>query len=317
MVNKMKAFDILNNLYEKCYSKNFSIENRYSLVRIVNNTIAKVLRKIIRSMVGNIDIPEEPLSAGSGVIVSITTFPKRFNYLKYTIFSLLRQSVRPEKIIINLTQPECPNGMRDLPEDLAVLAKYGVVFEFRPENLKPHGKYFYTMQEYPEKLIVTCDDDILYRKDTLKELLELHKAHPDCICSRRVRKIPFNNGCNEPYNTWSLYNNEVKGHGYLAVGVAGVLYPAKLFVGSRMFDIPEIKRLCLNADDLWLKAHEVLLGIPVVTGKFTAPDITMETSVVNALSANNVGKSANDVQWEALNTEYGINKKILNTNIAN
>lgn len=307
----MNTFDTLNYLYEKFYSVNFSISYRFSLVRIVGNTIAKMLRRLIRMKAATMDYPTIPLSDGSGVIVSITSFPKRFKYLRYAILSLLRQSVRPEKIIVNLTKPECPNGMRDLPANLAELEKYGVSFEFRDECLKPHGKYFYVLQEYPNKLIVTCDDDIIYRKDTIKELVELHMKNPGCVCSRRVRKITFDNNQNDPYNTWSLYNNGVKGHEYLAVGVAGVLYPANLFVGSDMFNIPNIKKLALNADDLWLKAHEVLLDIPVVTGVFTAPDIAMEASCVKALSANNVGKSANDIQWEALDQEYGINAKII------
>lgn len=302
--------DKLNNLYEQVYSVDFKIQNKLNPIRIVCTCVAKILRKLILTRVYDIDIPISTIGH-SNIVVSITTFPQRFSSLKYTIISILRQSVKPERIIINLTKKECPNGLNDIPEELKCLQKYGVVYEFRDEFLKPHGKYYYTLQEYRNKLVITFDDDIFYRNSAIEELLELHQANPECVCARLVRKIEYEKGVNKPYNEWPVYNNNVKGHEFVALGFGGVLYPAYLFNDSNLFNLDDIKKLALNADDLWLKVNEVLLNIPVVTGKFKAPDVDLATGSVSALSADNVAKSRNDMQWDALDEAYDINKKIL------
>lgn len=311
------TIDLLNTLYEFFYRRNFSIANRYNPVRVISNTLAKALRISIRKHIKNLCVPANHLLEGSNVIVSITTFPKRFTYLKYTLISILRQTVRPEKIIINLVQSECPNGFDDVPSDIIMMTELGVEFQFRDECLKPHGKYYYVMQNYPDKLIVTMDDDVFYRKDAIEKLLNMHQKFPSAVCGRMVRKIKIINGVVQPYITWSLYNNGPTEITYMAMGVGGVLYPACLFEESNLFNLDAIKKLCLNADDLWLKANELLLNIPVVTNKFESPDVTLESSKSNALSSDNILGDANDIQWKALSNQYNLEQYLLDSQPCN
>ena len=49
------------------------------------------------------------------------------------------------------------------------------------ENLKPHLKYFYTMQLYREYAIITLDDDLRYSYDTFESLFNAYVENPNII----------------------------------------------------------------------------------------------------------------------------------------
>ena len=79
---------------------------------------------------------EEP-SRQQKIIVSLTSYPKRFRYLHLTVKSLLLQTVKPDKIILYLG-----DDARDvpLPEALVRLKKKGLSIEYRTGNLRSHKK---------------------------------------------------------------------------------------------------------------------------------------------------------------------------------
>lgn len=72
------------------------------------------------------------------VIVSLTSYPKRFPTLPVTLKSLLLQSHKPDKIVVYL---DCDKT--ELTDELLSIQRYGVTFAFVAENLKPHLKYFF------------------------------------------------------------------------------------------------------------------------------------------------------------------------------
>lgn len=308
----MALIDLLYILHERTYRVNFTNE-KWNAVWILGNICAKSLAFIIRIFIPFIRIPRAPLLQGNNIIVSIASYPQRFPFLRYTLVSILRQSLRPEKIIVNLTKEECPNLDSDLPLYLRGLEKFGVEYVFLEDNLRPHKKYIYTLHTYVNKLIVTVDDDVFYPNNIIKKLFDLHKKNPTCVCANRVRRIILDEDGNYmPYSTWPLNNSNVKGDDYLAIGVGGVLYPAYLFKDSDVFNRDKIRLLSLNADDLWLKAHEILLGIPVVTGNFEVfnVDVSADYKKVGTLSASNVKEGKNDIQWKNLDKEYSLRTKI-------
>lgn len=295
----------LLKLYSIFNSCNFNHYKKIPMIKIPANIIAKVIQWIFCQYLYRKKLKiRHKLSENNDVIVSLTTFPKRFSYLKYTLYSILKQTVIPDKIIVNLIKSECPNELEDIPKDLLDFQEYGVKFIFREENLKPHNKYFYTFQDYPESIIITIDDDLYYRPTLIEKLLDLHKKNPTAVCADLVRKITLTNNSFTNYSYWDIYNENSIGHNYLALGFGGVLYPAKLFNKTSLLDKDIIKKICLNADDLWLKAKEITMNIPVVTGKFEGPTIDLDTSRINALSSSNVAKNSNDVQWESLNKQF-------------
>ena len=226
------------------------------------------------------------------IVVSLTSFEPRFEGLPKTLKSLLNQSVKPDKIIVWLdATPEM------LTPEMLTLQKYGVTFRCKVENLKPHKKYFFALQEFSDSIVITVDDDIIYPKDLIKSLIKTWKKYPDCICARRVHKMLFNeNGSLKPYNDWIFeYKKETKpSHELLACGIGGVLYPPSIF-DKNVFDIDKIKKECLEADDIWLKWHELRLGVKVVwaKNKMIHPPV-VDGSQNITLSSDNVCNNKND-----------------------
>lgn len=142
---------------------------------------------------------EEP-SRQQKIIVSLTSYPKRFRYLHLTVKSLLLQTVKPDKIILYLG-----DDARDvpLPEALVRLKKKGLSIEYRTGNLRSHKKYVYAMQEYPDDLVITVDDDMLYEPRLVARLLASYARYPDAVSARRVHRMAKKtDGTIAAYNDW-------------------------------------------------------------------------------------------------------------------
>ena len=58
--------------------------------------------------------------------------------------------------------------------------------EFKDEDLRSHKKYYYTIKEYPDDIMITVDDDIFYRSDMIAKLMAYHKK--DSISKWIVKK---------------------------------------------------------------------------------------------------------------------------------
>lgn len=294
--------DNLVNIYIDLYVKNFSKKSKWNFVA---NLISKIIRFFILFFLLNCyKKPKKSLSNDDKIIVSLTTFPFRISSLRYTLLSIFRQTVLPDRIIVNLIKSECPNGWDDLPNDLIEFKNKGVIFCFRDENLKPHNKYYYTFKDYPNSLIITIDDDYYYKSDLIEKLINLHHHYPDSVCANLVRKIKMSGEAFSSYEEWGIYNKNVRGHEFLALGFGGVLYPASLFKNSMLLNKELFKELSFATDDLWLKAIELVSDIPVVSGSFDGFPLSLETGKVNALSATNVGQNRNDINWLKLDDYF-------------
>ena len=55
------------------------------------------------------------------IIVSLTSWTKRIGNVKAVVESLIDQSLKPDRIEINLSIDEFPGRMNDLPDDLIKL----------------------------------------------------------------------------------------------------------------------------------------------------------------------------------------------------
>ena len=198
------------------------------------------------------------------IVVSLTSFPKRFPYIGLCLKSLIAQTVKPDKIIVYLGSDSTPDM---LTEEMIYFKKYGVEYRFDNElNLMPHKKYFYAMQEYKDSIVITADDDVIYPKNWLKTLYESYKHYPKAVSARRVHQIRFDEkGKMIPYDSWKDQCRSIKipSKQLIATGNSGVLYPPNCF-NADAFDVEAIMQLCLRTDDLWLKCMEIKNDIPVV-----------------------------------------------------
>ena len=64
------------------------------------------------------------------VMISLTSFPARINEVKYTIYSLLNQTYKPNKIVLWLGEDKFINKESDLPKELLDFTQKGLSIKF-------------------------------------------------------------------------------------------------------------------------------------------------------------------------------------------
>ena len=233
------------------------------------------------------------------IIVSLTSYPARLASLNIVIRSLLRQKYKPAKICLYLGTD---TKSEDIPKKLIKFQKkYKNSFEIKTgyEDLKPHKKYFFAMQEYPESIIITVDDDLIYDCNLIKDLYTSYQKYPDCISARRVNQITKSSSDKvNPYSKWNWEYKENKEPSFdlLATGCGGVLYPAKI-LPSDTFNADNIRNHCLNTDDIWLKFMELKNNVKVVftNSKIVHPLTLRKTQKTGLLHTNTSGENRNDI----------------------
>lgn len=249
------------------------------------------------------------------IIVSMTSYGQRLNTVHVTIDSILRQTVKPDKIVLCISEAD----HADLPATLKKYEKKNLIEILVCEDLKsPHMKYFFTMQKYPDDIVITVDDDVIYRTDLIEKLYSSYQLYPDCVSALRVHRIRLNEeGEIRPYKKWKLRSSEyvlVPRHDYFATGVGGVLYPPHL-LHEDMFRLDIIRETCLKADDVWLKFMELLNDVKVVLADSNKALEYIENTQEGGLFNKNVDCDQNDVQIQALVDHYGTG--IIDTIVSN
>ncbi len=254
------------------------------------------------------------------IIVSLTTYPKRIHLIPQVLASIYRQTHPADEVVLWLAEEQFPGREADLPEELMALVTENKLTLRWCDDLKPHKKYFYAFQEYPNDLIVTIDDDLLYHRNTLECLYSSYILYPDAVSTVRTHLITMDeNNRILPYTRWIQETDSYQhkpSMQLIATNGAGVLHPPKLYP-KETFDKQAILDNCLWADDLWLKAMQLIADVPVVLARQYEPLWYVPNSQEEGLHQRNVQQNQNDVQWEAtgrwLEATYGqdiLNRKI-------
>lgn len=254
------------------------------------------------------------LDENSRIIVSLTTYPARVSTVWITVASLLCQTLKPYKVILWLAEEQFPE--HKIPDDLEKMKQRGLEIRFC-KDLKPHKKYFYAMQEYPDYYVITADDDIFYPENHIEQLWNGYEKYPGNIICQWSHRIGFmEQGEFQPYNEWIDNVEEEPSYSTLAVGCGGVLYPPNS-LPPEAFDERQIEKHALYTDDLWLKCMEILHGKRVINCNQTAliyfnNIVTMKSG----LWTHNTGQSQNnDMVWKQLMELYPeVKEKLLKEN---
>lgn len=242
----------------------------------------------------------------SKIIVSLTSYPERVKLVPIAIKSILYQSMKPDKIILYLSQEECSDM---LLKEIRPLEQYGLIIRTVADNLKPHNKYFYCMQEYLNDIVITIDDDVIYPPQMIKTLYNYYLKYPNCIIASRVHHITTDTkGALKPYNEWDYEYKKCldPSHSLIATGVGGVLYPPHI-LSNLAYNKEKIIELCLNADDIWLKYMEILNGKKVIYAKNANNHRWyIDKSSKQGLAISNVQFGQNDIYIKQMSEYYGI-----------
>ena len=243
------------------------------------------------------------------LIVSLTSYPARINELHACIFSLLDQSCKADRVILYLAKSQFPNLEQNLPQSLLNLQKLGLTISWYDEDIRSYKKLIPTLQQYPEAVIITADDDFYYPKDYIKTLYEAYRQNPNCLHCHRAHYIEFDpDGNIAPYLSWKKRVKTTKAQfsNFCTTG-AGVIFPPHILhkdaTNKELF-----LKLAPTADDIWFWAMAVANNIKINKLPFFLMEkrctLPCQSDNDKPLNAINCAQGQNDVQLAAVLKQY-------------
>lgn len=322
MTNKAKkAYELLANkkysealelffiLSKEIGSKFFYFNVAYCLEKFSRDVeINRKIKEVLKNE--KFDILENLYS--DNFIVSLTSYPGRINTVEIAIKSILRQSFKASKTILWLAKEQFPGRENDLPKSLLNLKDEGLEIEWC-DDIRSYKKLIPSLINYPEKIIVTADDDIVYGEHWLLKLLLSYIDNPFAISCHRAHKVKFNEN-NEllSYRDWpqdikekeSMFSN-------FFTGCGGVLYPPNS-LNKDVLKREIFTQICPDGDDIWFWAMAVLNNtqIQLVKNSDFKIEFTPE-SQESALWRNNVsGGNNNKLLTSVFNRYPSVKEKV-------
>lgn len=243
------------------------------------------------------------------VIVSLTTFGKRFWRVYITIESIMQQSMKANRIVLWVNE----SYKGKLPKILSLQMQRGLEVRFC-DDIGSYTKLIPSLLTFPDATIITVDDDIIYDFDMLENLIVPHIADEKIIFANRVHLMT--KGKNGSLNSYMDWNWSVPFTGKSNVlnfltGVGGVLYPTQSF-DDEVFNERAFMDICKYADDVWFTAMAIKAGTPIQkTFTFNAKGEGYTENIFvqeTALSNQNIDvfDCRNDEQIKAVFDKYDI-----------
>ena len=214
------------------------------------------------------------------LIISLTTIPDRLDRVHLCIETLLRQTVKPDRILIWLSptySDKSKQSEQTLPPSLIALQKRGLQIHWY-SDIRSYRKIIPAIKLYPNALIVTADDDVFYPRTWLEDLYSSFLLESNVIHCHRAHLMRYDsNGTLLPYRDWNINSPTYLGPSLdlFPTGVGGVLY-APWHLSNEVLNETVFIDLCPSADDIWLKAMSLLAKTPckkVRLGKIKFVDI--------------------------------------------
>lgn len=237
------------------------------------------------------------------VVVSLASIPSRLGIVHLTIRSILNQDVLPTKIILWLHE----DLKHQIPKKLSSLE--GTIFSIHYSNYKSsHRKLVETLKIIPETTVVTCDDDMMYRKDWLSKLYAEHQSNPGTIIGNQTRCISYDSeGKLLPYKAWPFGRGSCSNpDALLPIGAGGTLYPVNV-LDAQVFDQDLFMQLTPRADDLWFKAMGLLKGTQSIRATHPGKEpIPIWGSQKVSLKKTNISEDKNRAQWQAVSDYFNL-----------
>ena len=193
------------------------------------------------------------------ITVSLTSYGGRIDYVYLIIESLGQQTVKADRIVLWLSKDEF--STETIPITLKRMEERGLEIGYC-EDLRSYKKIVPSLEKYPNDLIITADDDILYPEYMIEKLYRAYQKEPGVIHCHRGHKILSNGkGLLQPYRKWDrdCFQFEKSLMVFPTSGGGALYYPgcfSEEVVNKELF-----MKLCPTADDVWLKALTLNKGV--------------------------------------------------------
>ena len=200
------------------------------------------------------------------IIVSITTIPKRLNYLDRVLPILLNQTLKYDKLVINLDNNLTSNEY-EAYEKLAERDPRIEVYKDCDPKWRSANKLLPTIQRYTDAVVITMDDDLEYPLTCCEELYNKWKDNKDCIICQEINPTIYRDGKLEYLNTLDIKLMQREFGKYLT---HSCLFPPHVFDGTEVFDFDKMMKLTNGThDELWFWEQTTLKGVQVIGLDYT------------------------------------------------
>jgi hypothetical protein len=244
-------------------------------------------------------------AGGEEIIISLTTTAERLPRVHCAVESLLRQTLKPHRIVLWITDKLTET---DLTTPLLRQQRRGLEIRFR-RDLRSFTKLLYTLREHPSAVVATGDDDTLYPREWLRQLHDSYLARRTWVHCQHTRWISSSaNGRLKPYREWEPETPGQTGPAMrlLPLGVGGVLYPPGS-LHSEIFNENVFLQICPTADDIWFKAMSLLNGVQCCkSAPMFAGYPTIRSARQDGLSRSNLPHGVYDRQIRDVFNRYGL-----------
>ena len=203
---------------------------------------------------------ESILGRNSMIIVSMTTIPNRLERLKENLPSLLNQSYKFDKLVINIDD----NLSKEDYEQYESLKELDERIEINLSEAKWRScnKLLPTLIRYPNDVVITVDDDIYYPVDSIKLLVEKWNENTDCIITHEINPIFIENGYIGYKNAFDVMLEQKEWGKYFS---NCCLFPPHCFDGSDLFDYDKMMECTKGLhDELWFWVNSTINGVQCI-----------------------------------------------------
>lgn len=244
-----------------------------------------------------------PHGMGARVVITLTSYPPRFNHLGKTLRSLLDQTMAADAVELWVAQDD----IAALPDDVLALEEAGL--SVRPcRDIRSYKKLIPALESDPHAIYITADDDVYYPPQWLAGLVNAARAHPGSVIGTRSHMASRRaDGALAPYAQWELAADRLEpdeGAVLFPTGVGGILYPPGCF-DPRVFDEAAFMELCPRGDDIWFFWMARLAGTKHRRAPGWFDIIDWPDSQGVALFNDNLLADGNDTQIRAMEARFG------------
>lgn len=242
------------------------------------------------------------------IIVSLTTYGRRIHSVYLTIESLMEQTMKANRIILWLDE-----SFRDkkLPKSLEMLCDRGLEIAFC-KDVRSYKKLVPALCKFPNDVIITADDDLLYDANMLENLILPYLENPHYIYTNRAHKILLDQDKGlKSYNDWEYESRCVEASKFVfPTGGGGVLYPPHS-LDDEVLNEEVFMDICPFADDVWFKAMSLKKGTLVKRVETISPngcEYLENPSVqdIGLFNTNAGNVNMNDVQLKKVFSKYNL-----------
>jgi hypothetical protein len=245
------------------------------------------------------------------LVVSLTTYDERLYDVYLTIESVMQQTRKANRIVLILA-----NELKGktLPMSLQLQQKRGLEIHYY-RDIKSYKKLIPTLKKYPNEVIITVDDDVVYDIDMIDKLVIAYLDNPNHIYYNRGHKMKLLTATEfDKYDNWEWFISSLDASPLnFPTGVGGILYPPNA-LNEAVYDEDTFQKICPYADDIWFKAMSLLNGKTpkkVYTRNAKGEDYLENRKVQNkALSSINNLQKQNDIQIKAVFEKFKLFEKL-------